>query len=99
MKTKISYLLTLALALGLSAGLQAQIIIDEDFESGATGWNLNASPGTSSTTIASQDLGLGDGTSNVLQIATGSFYQIAETPTFDLTGKTLATITFDYRPA
>jgi hypothetical protein len=96
MKTKISYLLTLALALGLSAGLQAQIIIDEDFESGATGWNLNASPGTSSTTIASQDLGLGDGTSNVLQIATGSFYQIAETPTFDLTGKTLATITFDY---
>lgn len=71
-------------------------ILTEDFESGATSWNLNASPGTSSTTIAGVDLGLGDGASNVLRVATGSAYQIAETPTLNLTDATFATITFDY---
>lgn len=79
-----------------SAAATCATIITENFESGATGWNLNASPGTSTTTIASVDLGLGDGPSNVLRIATGSSYQVGETPSINLTGATTATITFDY---
>lgn len=74
----------------------AATVLTQNFESGAAGWNLNAAPGTSTTTIASVDLGLGGGASNVLRIATGSPYQIGETPTIDLTGATLTTITFDY---
>lgn len=81
---------------GLALPLSGATILTEDFESGATSWNLNASPGTSSTTIDSVDLGLGDGSSNVLRIATGSPYQVAETPTLNLTDATFATIVFDY---
>ena len=85
--------LTVAVA---ATSAQGALIITENFESGAAGWNLNAAPGTSTTTIASVDLGLGDGPSNVLRIATGSPYQIAETPTMDLSGATKVTLRFDY---
>jgi hypothetical protein len=90
-----SSLLAIGVTLGC-ASVNAATIFTETFESGASGWNLNASPGTSTTDIVSVDLGLGDGASNVLRIATGSFYQIAESPTINLTDATFATITFDY---
>jgi hypothetical protein len=84
-----------------AAAVNAATILSENFNASTTasppsGWNLNASPGTSTTTITSVDIGQTGGVSNVLQIATGSFYQIAETPTLNLTGATLATIAFDY---
>jgi hypothetical protein len=95
-KLRIPLLSLASFALSTAAASAATIFLTEDFESGASGWNLNASPGTSTTTIASVDLGLGDGESKVLQIATGSFYQIAETPELNLSGATFTTITFDY---
>lgn len=86
----------LVLLLAMAVELQAGVILYENFEDGvADGWNLNAAPGTSSTIIDTGGNTL-DTTANSLRVATGSLYQIAETPVFDLTTATYASIIFDY---
>jgi hypothetical protein len=84
----------LATVLLFSHTSQAGIILMEDFNDGvADGWNLNAGsfPATLSADPVNATLALAIETA-----FTGPLGQIAETPSFDLSGATFAQIMFDF---
>lgn len=92
MKTTLATLTTAAL-LTAATTANGALIHSEDFNDNvANGWNLNASPGTSSTTLQTDPVN----STLSLHVDTGPTYQIAETPTLDLSGASKVTIQFDY---